>query len=75
LFTNGESYVPFMDKGYQEALAAIEGFSGAQKIWWDILLKMTWSSKLTHPVKQLSSFHPKLFQTDLDSYNQGANAA
>ena len=36
---------------------------------------LTWSSKLTHPVKQLSSFHPKLFQTDLDSYTQGANAA
>jgi len=39
LFVNGESYVPFMDKGYQEALAAVEGFSGAQKIWWDRLLK------------------------------------
>ncbi|OJY14622.1 MAG: hypothetical protein BGO90_08090, partial [Legionella sp. 40-6] len=78
LFTNGESYVPFMDKGYQEALAAIEGFSGAQKIWWDILLKKHGKAvgydELLFLVESFKAFSKQINDKGLKFYNLSADS-
>ncbi|MDP3268432.1 MAG: hypothetical protein Q8M40_05220 [Legionella sp.] len=78
LFTNGESYEPFMDKGYQEALAAVEGFSGAQKIWWDKLLKQHGKAvgydELPFLVESFKAFSKEIEAKRLNFYKLSADS-
>ena len=39
LYVHGQSYAPFLAEAHQDAISAVQGLQGAQKEWWNLLLK------------------------------------